>query len=399
MSRVFFFVAFVSAVILIFGLAQLLLLRQLNHVWWQRKWIRRASWSLPLVGVGFFILLVAGEYYQLKWLARLSSVVAPLALILEICLMFSLPVSGAIHLVGNLIDRFASGSKEPLGKRPDRHRRLFLKGAAATVPLVTLGTGLSGVGRAYGKVQVLMKDFRFDGLPPGLAGLRILHLSDMHLRHYVTLDDLEQVLGDAGPLSPELVLITGDIADDLRLLPDALNMIAGLNPRLGAFAAVGNHEHFRGIGQVRKLFSKSPIRLLIDEGVRIPSGENFIFVGGVDDPVAIRGVHPDFYRRRIDNLLPEGEASDFAIIMSHRPDVFPYTAQQGAELTLAGHTHGGQIGLWGRSLLESHFPERFLWGHYRIGRSHLYTSSGVGHWFPFRLGCPPEAPVITLRRT
>jgi predicted MPP superfamily phosphohydrolase len=88
----------------------------------------------------------------------------------------------------------------------------------------------------------------------------------------------------------------------------------------------------------------------------------------------------------------------FKILMSHRPDAFDYAASQGINLTLAGHTHGGQIGFMGRSLFDSYWADRYLWGEYRQGRSALYTSSGVGHWFPFRLGCPPEAPIIELRR-
>jgi hypothetical protein len=85
--------------------------------------------------------------------------------------------------------------------------------------------------------------------------------------------------------------------------------------------------------------------------------------------------------------------------MSHRPDVFPYAADLGVQLTLSGHTHGGQIGFDGRSVLEGVFPHSFLWGEYAIKASRLYTTCGAGHWFPFRLGCPAEAPLITLRRT
>jgi uncharacterized protein len=84
--------------------------------------------------------------------------------------------------------------------------------------------------------------------------------------------------------------------------------------------------------------------------------------------------------------------------MSHRPDAFDHAAVRGIDLTLAGHTHGGQIGMFGRSVFESYWPERYLWGRYERNGSQLYTSAGVGHWFPFRLGCPPEAPVIELTR-
>jgi uncharacterized protein len=63
-----------------------------------------------------------------------------------------------------------------------------------------------------------------------------------------------------------------------------------------------------------------------------------------------------------------------------------------------GHTHGGQIGLFGRSAFEALAPELHLWGTYARGESRLYTTSGFGHWFPFRLGCPTEAPILELVR-
>lgn len=398
MSRVFFFVIFVTAVILFLGLAQLLLLRHLNRVWWERRWIRRLAWSLPAVGIVFFILAVVGEYYRWSWLSYSAAPVSALAVIAEISLMLSLPISGLIHLIDRLIDRFV---RHRLGREkaaPDTNRRLILKGAAAAVPLATIALGFSGVGRAFGSVNIERKVFRFKDLPEDLEGLRILHLSDLHLRHYVTLSDLEPVVLEAGQHAPDLVLVTGDVADDLGQLPGAIEMIAGLKPRLGAYASLGNHEYFRGVERVRKLFDKSDIPLLVDEGIRIPVGTGALFVGGIDDPVTMRNVDQGFFRVSLGKTLLDRGEDDFTVMMSHRPDAFNEAAAHGVDLTLAGHTHGGQIGLFGRSLLERSLPDKYLWGHYRNDDSQLYTSCGVGHWFPFRLGCPPEAPVIELRR-
>ena len=397
MSRVFFFVIFVAAVILFFGLAQLLLLRHLNRVWWERRWLRRLAWSLPTIGIIFFVLAVIGEYYRAGWLAFISAPVAALAVIAEISLMLSLPISGLIHLVDRLITRYIRRRNTVESTAPDTGRRLFLKGAAAAVPLATMAVGFSGVGRAFGSVRVERKILRFKNLPGGLDGLRLLHLSDMHLRHYVTLADLEEVMIRAEPHSPDLVLVTGDVADDLGQLPDALRMIAALKPRLGAYASLGNHEYFRGVQRVRAIFDRSEIPLLIDEGVRLPVRDGSLFVGGIDDPVTMHNVGDEFFRAALGKaLLGRGE-NDFTVMMSHRPDAFRTAAALSVDLTLAGHTHGGQIGLFGRSLLERSLPEKYLWGHYEDGSGQLYTSCGVGHWFPFRLGCPPEAPVIELR--
>ncbi|MCP4684716.1 MAG: hypothetical protein GY867_04630 [bacterium] len=398
MSRVFFFVIFVAAVILFFGLAQILLLRHLNRVWWERRWIRRLAWALPTVGIVFFVLAVAGEYYRASWLAYSAAPISALAVIAEVSLMLSLPVSGLIHLADRLITKYIRRNGKSEEAPSDPRRRLFLKGAAAAVPLATITTGFSGVGRAFGPVQIERKQFAYKDLPADLEGLRILHLSDIHLRHYVTLSDLEEVMIEAERHSPDLVLLTGDVADDLAQLPDAMRMITALQPRLGAYASLGNHEYFRGVERVRSLFDRSGVPLFVDKGTRIPVGDSSLFVGGIDDPVSMRNVDQSFLRTALDKTLIDRGENDFTIVMSHRPDVFTTASAHSVDLTLAGHTHGGQIGLFGRSFLERSLPEKYLWGHYHDDDSQLYTSCGVGHWFPFRLGCPPEAPIIELHR-
>jgi len=288
--------------------------------------------------------------------------------------------------------------KSPGETVPDHKRRLFLKGAAAVVPLATISAGLGGVGRAYGPAEVRLKQFRLASLPTELEGLRIFHLSDLHLGHYVTLDDLDDILSCAAQLSPDLVLATGDISDDLVQLPAVLDKLAALSPRLGCYATLGNHEHFRGLAQVRAVFDRSPIPLMVNEHTVIKVGATDLVLGGIDDPVTMHEIAPDFFPRNIDTAFASAPEDAFMLLMSHRPDAFPSAAERKIGLTLAGHTHGGQIGLAGRSLLEGAFPHSYLWGEYTLGDSLLYTTSGAGHWFPFRLGCPTEAPVIELHR-
>ena len=398
MIRVFFFIIFVSAFILLFGLVQLLLLRQLNRVWWERKWIRRAAWSLPVIGVVSLVLLGLAEYHRINWLSAMVSPVTVLAVVLEICLMVSLPFSGAVHLTERFLGWMAQRRKSTREEVLDQRRRVFLKSAAAVVPLATISAGLGGVGRAYGAAEVRLKSFRVANLPAALEGLRVFHLSDLHLGHYVTIDDLEDILARAAQFSPDLVLATGDISDDLEQLPSVLDKIAALSPPLGCYAILGNHEHFRGIDQVRAIYARSPVPLLVNEHTEIKAGTIDLLLGGIDDPVTMHDIAPDFFSRSLNTTFSSAPGNTFTLLMSHRPDVFPFAAERKIGLTLAGHTHGGQIGMAGRSILESAFPHSYLWGEYTLRDSLLYTTSGAGHWFPFRLGCPAEAPVIEMRR-
>ncbi|MBU0982807.1 MAG: metallophosphoesterase [candidate division Zixibacteria bacterium] len=397
MPRVFFFIIFISAVIIVFGLAEILLLRLLNRPWWERRWVRRAAWALPASGLFFFLLFGFGEYYKIDWLAVPAAALAALSVILEIGLMFSLPLSGLFHLADFLAEKVASrGKQAPVDRPIDQSRRIFLKGAAAAMPVASVAMGLTGVGSAFTRVTVDRKELPYTDLPDDLAGLRILHLSDLHLRHYTTLSDLETTLQTARQFSPDLVLVTGDVADDLQQLPEALNLIAQLKAPLGNFATLGNHEYFRGVETVKQVFANSPVTLLVDHAVTLSVGNSRVHLGGIDDPVHMGQDHTDFFSLRMPLVMGGRDADDFSVLMSHRPDVFPLAAREKVDLTLSGHTHGGQIGLFGRSLLERWLPERYLWGRYEDGRSQLYTSCGMGHWFPFRLGCPQEAPVLEL---
>jgi hypothetical protein len=396
MVRIFFFIIFVSAVILVLGIVQLLLLRQLNRPWWNRKWIRRAAYTLPVLGVILLLVYGLAEYYRISWLSTITAPLTVIAVIMEFALMLSLPVSGLIHMIGRLVEWMAHRRHEATDTVVDVRRRALLKGAAAAVPVAAIAAGFGGVGRAYAGAEVRLEPIAMQNLPPSLQGLRILQISDAHLRHYVTLDDLEEILDKASAFAPDLVLVTGDLSDDLTMLPDALRLIDQSRTPLGSYAILGNHEYFRGIAQVRAIFDRSPVPLLVDRHVRLSVGEQTICLGGIDDPMTMRGIPADFFSAAIDMTFLDAGHYDFSILMSHRPDAFPDAAARGIDLTLAGHTHGGQIGFGGRSVLETSFPNSFLWGKYTLGQSQLYTSCGAGHWFPFRLGCPAEAPVIEL---
>ncbi len=396
--RSFFPLIFATVVLFILGTAELLLLRFFNPSWWHIRWVRRIGWGLPLAGAITVLLWGLGEYNQIEWLIAPAAGATATMFILLVALMLSLPFSGLLHLTRWTLDKLSSKKTAPAEESPHAGRRVFLKATAAAVPLVTVSMGLGGVTRAFGSVKVPRIDVPVRDLPPELNGLRIAQLSDLHLRHYVTLDDLQATIEELAPLNPDLVLVTGDVSDDLRLLPDALRMIDSLKPRLGSFACLGNHEYFRGITEVRRIFDASPIPLLVNAGQAVPVGDATLFIGGTDDPRHMGAKDLDFFRAAIDASLADAGSDDTVVLMSHRPDAFDYAARQKIALTLSGHTHGGQVGFDGRSLFEPLWPDRYLWGEYRKGDSLLYTTAGMGHWFPFRLGCPPEAPLVTLRR-
>lgn len=399
MSRIisqYGFVIFIGLIMLAIGLLQIFLLWAFNRPWWKRKWIRRTSLLLPVVGLLAMALWRYGGRGDYEWLGVVGMLLGTAVIVCELALLLALPISGIFHLVNKGLDRFLP--HRPKETPVDTSRRRVLQGLAAAVPLIALSSGTGGLARSFGPVQVYRKELGIANLPAELEGFRILHLSDMHLRHYTTLSTLEDVMIRAKEHEPHLILVTGDIADDLEQLPGALKMVEQFGAPFGYYASLGNHEYFRGVDAVKRVFDRHSVPLFINQGERIMVGSTPVFVAGIDDPRRMGAKEHSFYQQTIDMAVYNSKKNDFVILMSHRPDALDYASEKGVHVTLAGHTHGGQIGMGGRSIFEPYWEDRYLWGEYHRGESTLYTSSGVGHWFPFRLGCPPEAPIIELHR-
>ncbi|MCP4583483.1 MAG: metallophosphoesterase [candidate division Zixibacteria bacterium] len=375
-----------------------LFLRVLNSPWWEYKWIRLTAYLIPVFGGICIVLWFLGVKFASGLFTGIGASGAALTVVIQLAMLFSLPISGVTHAFFSLAKRLRLHVAGPA--KPDPHRRLFLKGAAAVFPVAAISTGVAGVANSLGPVLMPKINFKYANLPAALDGLKILQLSDIHLGYYVILSDLEQVMAEVKNHKPDIVLLTGDIADDLTSLPYALDMIAQLKPRLGVYACLGNHEYYRGIYEVRQAYDKSTIPLLVNQGLSVDIDGAQLYVAGADDPRWLRRDNRDFLYKTIDKCIEGAPEGAFKLLMSHRPNGFDYAANKGVDLTLAGHTHGGQIGIAGRSVFEQALPLKYLWGPY-TGKNgcRLYTTSGLGHWFPFRLGCPREAPIITLSRS
>jgi predicted MPP superfamily phosphohydrolase len=261
-----------------------------------------------------------------------------------------------------------------------------------------MSAGMAGVIDSYSDIKVPIIKVAIPNLPGPLFGLRIAHLSDLHLGYYIHLRDLQRAVEKIREQRPDMVLFTGDISDDLTQLPQVLDMVDSLQPRFGTYASVGNHEYYRGIQEVLSTFEKAPFPMLINRHVNINIGGINVYLGGADDPRHLRQDYSDFLRNTINYTMNAAPPNSFKILMSHRPEALNHASECGIDLVLAGHTHGGQVGLAGKSAFESVFPEKYLWGLYKKKATTLYTSGGMGHWFPFRLGIPTEAPIIVLEK-
>lgn len=225
----------------------------------------------------------------------------------------------------------------------------------------------------------------------GLHGLRIAYLSDLHAGHFMSEADLCRIFEQVARREPELVCLGGDLIErrpeQVLLLGKALSL---LQPPLGIFAVPGNHEYDVDSDLVlwRHTLEEHGVEILINQGRRLMHNDESLWLAGVDDLSLGR---PDLA------CALRGAAEDEPILLlSHHPDFFYEASRAGVDLTLSGHTHGGQITFFGRTPLR-HTQLGYWRGTFSEDGAQLYVGRGVGTTkLPLRLNAPGEVAMIRL---
>ncbi len=260
-------------------------------------------------------------------------------------------------------------------------------GLAGTIALVL------GADAVLGRPRLRRRVVRVEGLPPALDGYRIGQISDVHCGPHVSEERVSSWVSRLNALDLDLVTVTGDLITHGSSHVEAVaRALGGLRAKDGAFACMGNHDYFTDGEHLVRALERGGLTVLRNRGVVVRRGDARLYVAGVDDTWTSR----DDVERALAKR-PEGVPT---VLLAHDPDLFPQAQTHGVELTLSGHTHGGQLGVPGvRRLSLARFITRWTAGLYREGRSWLYVNRGVGTTGPpARLGAPPELAVITLRR-
>ena len=280
---------------------------------------------------------------------------------------------------------------------PDPNKRALLFNTAKAIPVASTILSPVGVQAALKNPIVRPVTIAIKDLPPKLEGLKILQLTDVHLGLHIDADQFEKITAAVQSYEPDLVVLTGDIADDYTKLAPALAHLKKLEPKLGIFACIGNHEIYRGRREAEIIYQDNGIGYVCDNGVELEYQGESIWLAGADDPARLFRNRNIFYEKTVKRAMAEKPSeTKLSILLCHRPIGFDAAAEEGFSLTLSGHTHGGQMAIAGRSIFEPFMPKHYLLGHYQKGESHLYTSAGLGHWLPFRLNCPCEGALLEL---
>jgi len=289
---------------------------------------------------------------------------------------------------------------------PSRGRRRFLEQTAVLVsatPFVAVGYGL-----LYGRhdIEITRLRIRLGRLPRAFEAFRIAQLSDMHISPFTTADHIRRCVAITNGLKPDLVALTGDyIAWDPGTEGEVVRALAGLRAPFGVFGCLGNHEEEGGIEEsITRLFTAQGIRILRQERAAIQLGGEMLNLIGIDEP---HGRSAAEWRRdrerRLQQLKGLTMPDTVNILLSHSPypRIFDRAAELGIDLTLAGHTHGGQLSLdfLSQGLNLSRLIYRYNSGWYAKDGAQLYVNRGIGTTgIPLRLGARPEITVLELAR-
>lgn len=276
---------------------------------------------------------------------------------------------------------------------PSRRRLLNATGGA----LLAAPFAIVGYGAFVERLDFHVREVEIPvpNLPAGLDGLRLLQLSDIHLSAFLREKDLARVIDSANELRPHLAVVTGDLitaaGDPLQA---CLRQLARLRADAGILGCMGNHENY---ALAEDLTEREGARLgipfLRGRAQPLRFGGAVLNVAGVDYQKSGRS-----YLRGAERLVLPGA---YNLLLSHNPNVFPVAVEKGYDLTLAGHTHGGQVTveILHQPINPARFFTRFVYGLYRSGSAAAYVTRGIGTiGIPARIGAPPEMALLRLRK-
>jgi hypothetical protein len=286
-------------------------------------------------------------------------------------------------------------------------RRRFLQGAGA---MVALGAG--GTAYAVGlepHMRLVVSEWAVPRAhwPKEMPSLRIAVLTDIHASDpWMPAARISAIVERTNMLKADVIVLLGDYVAAMRRygttdipIADWTAELGRLSAPLGVYAVLGNHDWWTDPEGVRGGLEREGIRVLENDALKLDVHGDPVWLGGLGDQLALRRKGS---LRGVDDLpatLAPANGDDAPyILLAHEPDIFVRVPDR-VTLTLAGHTHGGQVNLpiIGRPIIPSRYGQRFAYGHIVEDGRHLLVSSGLGlSGLPVRFMVPPEIALVTL---
>jgi len=413
MNRTLLFLTFFGTILTLFGLMQWRLYR-LYRSWVERsveqekrrRWMLAARWTVGAGIVGFFSRFLFNELGSYDHWAVQALVIYPggiffgavvlgflAASVRDLALLVMRLVEKLKELVAGLL---GASAPDPIPIPVDHGRRRLLRTGGLAM-MATIGgiptIASAATARDY---QINRIPLYFDNLPSGLEGFTLAQISDLHSGVFMTEGDMEGIFELVNGLHPQLTLLTGDQVDNTdSQIPPLHRALRTLKADYGVFGVLGNHDHYATAERVAAAMRDRGVTVLSNEHQTLKIDGEDLSIVGIDDAGNGARNYADLDAATA-GLTPDG----FRIFLSHRPDTFDVARQKGMHLSLAGHTHGGQVGIefGGIKLNPVYLIYKYARGLYQEAGKYLYVNVGVGMvGVPIRL-IRPEIALFTLRR-
>ena len=365
----------------------IILMRQLFPIY-KKPQIMRIFYLLTSVSI-FALFLGRGWLDKLPFAGDLMLFIV----IWFVSLTFLIVFSPAAFVVKKIIIQIGKDD----GAR-NLSRRQFLKTAGVAMPI--LAAGCSSYGTFYSSrniVDVKHEIFLAD-LDQTLSGFTIAQLSDVHLGWFFSIDKLKRTLDHIAAQKPDVLAVTGDLFDDVDtivLAAQTLELYVEQFPQ-GIYFVWGNHEYMRGIPQIEAALKNTRVTVLKNANDLLAKATRPLYFIGVDYPMERDTVKQAAEcQQMLETALDGIPTKSTKILLSHHSILIDNAFDHKIDLTMTGHTHGGQIVVLGMPIFQGF---KYMRGMYKKEALHGYVNSGAGSWFPFRFGCPPEITFFTLKK-
>lgn len=274
-------------------------------------------------------------------------------------------------------------------------RRKFLKYSALSGGAAVAACAVDGLAIEPHHFKVTRHTCSLRGLGTGWDGATVAQITDVHVGRWSDFDDARRIVEMTNDLQPDIVALTGDYVSRADAITSALVEVFRDLHAKEKYAVLGNHDYWSDAPGVIAALESAGIPLLTNKHVLLRRGRDVLCLAGVND---VWSVHPPPDAAEALKGVPEDVPR---IVMSHNPDYAEITPPDvRVDLMLAGHTHGGQVRLplVGPMILPIRY-RKYAQGWVRGPRCPVFISRGLGMVdIPVRFNCPPELPLITLRK-
>ncbi len=231
-------------------------------------------------------------------------------------------------------------------------------------------------------------------IPESFNGKRIVFIADIHHGPYFSIERVAKLVKQINEINPDFIVLGGDYSHrNPKYITPFFLELKKIKSKHSIYGVLGNHDHWEGAQLTQEMMRSNGIHICDNKSYWLKLNNDSIKIGGVGD------LWTD--KQEIDSTISDVQKDNFCILISHNPDYIENLKTDRIDLTLSGHTHGGQVtlfGLWA-PILPSKYGQKYRYGLKEKDNIKSYITSGIGTITPpLRFFCRPEIVVITLKK-